>query len=76
MLFAVQIGRRSFYMTEEQIKMFCKNIIEYGNRPFTRSEKEVIKQAIDDSETADELLSVIVAILINDKQRYQQCGIQ
>ena len=57
-------------MAEEQIKMLCKNIIEYGNRPFTRAEKEVIKQAIDDTKTADELLFVIAAILIKDKQRY------
>lgn len=57
-------------MAEEQIKMLCKNIIEYGNRPFTRVEKEVIKQAIDDTKTADELLFVIATILIKDKQGY------
>ena len=50
--------------------MLCKNIIEYGNRPFTRVEKEVIKQAIDDTKTADELLFVIATILIKDKQGY------
>lgn len=50
-------------MTEEQIKFLCKWAVEYGNRPFTRAEKESIKIAIDKSNTPEELLAVAFATL-------------
>lgn len=34
-------------MTEEQIKFICKWLIDNGNRPISKEEKEIIKQTID-----------------------------
>lgn len=48
-------------MSDEQIKLLCKFIVEYGNRPFTRNEKEVLKQAIDQSANWEELFTVALA---------------
>ena len=48
-------------MTEEQIKMLCKFAVEHGNRPFTREEKEIIKQLIDNSRNMNELFTVALA---------------
>lgn len=50
-------------MTEEQIKILCKYAVEHGNRPFTREEKEIIKQAIDKSKDINELFAVAFATL-------------
>ncbi len=36
-------------MNEEHIKAMCKFVVEYGNRPFSRKEKETIKQEIGQS---------------------------
>lgn len=36
-------------MTENEIKSLCKLVIEYGNRDFTEAEKEVLKQAAEQS---------------------------
>lgn len=51
-------------MTEEQIKMLCKFAVEHGNRPFTRVQKETLKQAIDNAKDINELLSVAFSTLI------------
>lgn len=45
-------------LSEEQIKSLCKLAVEYGNRPFSREEKEALKQMIDKSRNLEELLSV------------------
>lgn len=45
-------------LSEEQIKTLCKLAVEYGNRPFSREEKEALKQMIDKSRNLEELLSV------------------
>lgn len=37
--------------------------IEYGNRPFSKSEKEALKEAIDQSNNWEELLAVAIASL-------------
>ena len=50
-------------MTEQQIKLICKIAVERSNRPFTDQEKEIIKHAIDQSKTWEELLTVIAASL-------------
>ena len=34
-------------MTEQQIKTLCKIAIEKSNRPFTKMDKKLLKQAID-----------------------------
>ncbi len=41
-------------MNEEYVKMLCKLVVEYGNRPFSRDEKEMLKQAIDHSNSLDD----------------------
>ena len=48
-------------MTEEEIKAICKFIVENGKRNFTDAEKELIKQAIDQSRNWQELLAVAIA---------------
>lgn len=48
-------------MTEEQIKFICKWIIDNGNRPLSKEEKEIIKQAIDKVKNIEELAAVAIA---------------
>lgn len=50
-----------FMISEDQIKLLCKLAVEYGNRPFSRNEKEMLKEAIDQSNSWDELLTVTLA---------------
>ena len=50
-------------MTEEQIKFLCKIAIDGNNRILTRTEKELLKQAIDESKTIEELLTIAIASL-------------
>ena len=50
-------------ISEEQIKILCKMAVEYGNRPFSKSEKEALKEAIDQSNNWEELLAVAIASL-------------
>ena len=50
-------------ISEEQIKILCKMAIEYGNRPFSKNEKETLKEAIDQSNNWEELLTVAIASL-------------
>lgn len=45
-------------MTEEQIKLICKWIIENSSRPFTEMEKETLKQAVDSSRNWEELITL------------------
>lgn len=45
-------------MTEEQIKFLCKWLIENSSRPLTDLEKEALKQAIDNSKSWEELITV------------------
>ena len=47
-------------MTEEQIKLICKWLIENSSRPLTDLEKEALKQAIDSSNSWDELITVAI----------------
>ena len=50
-------------MTEEQIKFLCKLMVENSNRPLTQPQKELIKQAIDDSRNPFEMIAAILALL-------------
>ncbi len=45
-------------MTEEQIKFLCKWLIENSAKPLTDLEKEVLKQAVDNSNNWEELITV------------------
>lgn len=47
-------------MTEEQVKLICKWIVENSSRPLTDLEKEMLKQAIDSSKNLEELLTVAI----------------
>lgn len=48
-------------MTEQEIKFICKQLVEYGDKLLTDTEKELIKQAIDKSKSLNELLTVALA---------------
>ncbi len=50
-------------MDEEQIKVLCKIVVEYGNRSFSREEKVILKEAIEQSNNLNELLFVAIASL-------------
>ena len=45
-------------MTEQQIKLLCKLAVERSNRPFTKEEKEMLKQAIDQAKDWGELFAI------------------
>lgn len=50
-------------MTEKEIKELCKFALEYSDKPLSEEQKELIKQAIDEARTVEELL--FTAILSN-----------
>ncbi|MBO7048113.1 MAG: hypothetical protein J6W62_04310 [Spirochaetia bacterium] len=50
-------------MNEQQIKLFCKLAIEKSNRPFTETEKELLKQAVDHAKNWDELFIIAISTL-------------
>ena len=49
-------------MTEQQIKLFCKLCIEKSNRPFSKEQKELLKQAVDKAHDANDLLMIVLSI--------------
>lgn len=50
-------------MTEEEIKFLCKMIVDKSNRPLSKTDKELIKQAIDNAKTPEEMVVSILALL-------------
>lgn len=50
-------------MTEEQYKFLCKWMVDNGNRSLSLIEKELIKQAIDNAKSPEELVLSILALL-------------
>ena len=50
-------------MTEEQYKFLCKWIVDNCNRPLSESDKELIKQAIDNAKNPAEIVLSILALL-------------
>lgn len=48
-------------MTEERIKLLCKLAVENSKKPLTNVEKEVLKQAIDEAKTVEDLFTVAIA---------------
>ena len=52
-------------MNEEQVKALCKWMVDNGNRPLTEFEKELIKQAIDNAKSPQEMVVSILALLTN-----------
>ena len=55
-------------MSEEQIKFLYKYAVEHSKRQFSQSEKELLKQAIDQATNIEELLSIAFASLNLGKQ--------
>ncbi len=51
-------------MTEKQIKMIYKYVIENGSKPLTRDEKEIIKQEIEKAKNYEELALVALQLII------------
>ena len=49
-------------MTEQQIKLFCKLCIENSNRPFSKEQKELLKQAVDKATNLNDLLMIVLSI--------------
>lgn len=45
-------------MEEKALKEMCKWAVDHGNRPLTQQQKEVLKAAIEQSKTLEELLFV------------------
>lgn len=50
-------------MTEEQYKFLCKWIVDNGNRPLSEIDKELIKQAIDNAKSPEEMVLSILELL-------------
>lgn len=49
-------------MNEEQLKFLCKWAIQNSNRPLTDIEKELLKQAVDNAKSIEDLLSIALAV--------------
>lgn len=50
-------------MTEEQYKFLCKWMVDNGKRPLSETDKELIKQAIDNAKSPTEIVLSILALL-------------
>ncbi len=50
-------------MNEKQIKLLCKLAIENSKRPFTKAEKEMLKQAVDSAKSWDDLIAIALSSL-------------
>lgn len=50
-------------MTEKEIKELCKFVLENSNKPLSDEQKELIKLAIDNSKTIEDLF--FTAIISN-----------
>lgn len=56
-------------MTEHQVKEITKWFIDNSNRPLSKEDKEIIKQAVDQSESMGELNLVLVEALSVGKNK-------
>lgn len=50
-------------MTEEQYKALCKWMVDNGNRPLSKNEKELFKLAIDKANSPEQIVLSILALL-------------
>ncbi len=53
-------------MTEQDVKLICKWAVQNANHNFTDAEKELLKQAIDNSKNAEELLAVALSVAMHE----------
>ncbi|MDE5994796.1 MAG: hypothetical protein K2G60_04705 [Oscillospiraceae bacterium] len=56
-------------MTEQQWKAFAKWCLDNGQRKLTKEEKEIIKSAIDQTDSLNELAQVAFISLAIDSNR-------
>ncbi len=54
-------------MTEEQYKFLCKWIVDNGNRPLSENDKELIKQAIDNAKSPEQIVLSVLAVLSQNR---------
>lgn len=54
-------------MTQDQVKSLCKWSVENSKRKLSDIEKEMIKQAIEESKTIEDLFMVAISIAMIDK---------
>ena len=54
-------------MTEHQIKGITKWFIDNSNRPLSKQDKEIIKQAVDESDSMGELNLILMGALFVGK---------
>ena len=47
-------------MNEKQVKELCKFLIDNGNNQFTDGQKELIKHAVDQARTPQQLVEIII----------------
>lgn len=47
-------------MTEKEIKLLLKLAVENSKRPLTETDKEALKQGIDEAKSVEELLMVVI----------------
>ena len=48
-------------MTEQQFKILCQWAVDNSNRPLTYAEKEILKQAIDNTKNIEDLLAIALS---------------
>ena len=51
-------------MTENQIKAITKFVVDNSNRPFTKEERELIKQFVDKANSMGELIEIMTAAIM------------
>ena len=66
---AANSERMKTYMTEHQWKELSKWCLDNGQRKLTKAEKEMIKLAIDQASSLNELIQVAFASLTIDSNR-------
>ena len=50
---------------EKIVKSICKHMVDNGKQPLTELEKELIKQAIDNAKSPEQMIASILALLIS-----------
>ena len=56
-------------MTEQQGKFLIKHIVDNGYKNISKDEKELFKQAIDQSKNYDELFAIITDLIVLSNSR-------
>lgn len=54
-------------MTEEQYKFLCKLMVDNSSRPLSKDEKELIKLAIDNANSPEQIVLSVLAVLSQNR---------